>query len=116
MNVGAAERGNVPSQLKLELRRESDLGSGIRAHGQAQLANDLWVAAEARNGMFAYGYGPGAVQTEIRREIPALFRWLMRPLFWTETRSPQSAAADIVRLLFDRTLPPGGFRESRRLV
>lgn len=109
VNVGASERGEVPASLRVPLADRNDIGQGMAAHGRAQLANDLWVAALVRQGVAAYGYGPGAVETGIRRELPALVRLLLRPLFSVVTRSPEEAAEDILRLLFDGTLPPGGF-------
>ncbi|MEM6327554.1 MAG: SDR family NAD(P)-dependent oxidoreductase [Bacteroidota bacterium] len=109
VNVAAAESGQLPDRFKTSLAEPSDLGTGMAAHGQAQLANDLWAAGLARRGISVWGYGPGSVNTEIRRELPALVRRLLRPLFWAETRSPDDAAADIVRLLLDRSLAASGF-------
>jgi len=109
VNVAAAEGGPLPQWLRMELAAPEDIASGMRAHGQAQLANDLWVARLARQGVAAFGYGPGSVSTDIRRELPAVMVALMKPLFWAETRSARDAALDVVRLLLDRDLPPGGF-------
>ncbi|MEM1041963.1 MAG: SDR family NAD(P)-dependent oxidoreductase [Bacteroidota bacterium] len=109
VNVAAAESGRLPSRFGAVPSEPADLGTGMAAHGQAQLTNDLWAADLARRGTSVWGYGPGAVDTEIRRELPPLVRRLMRPLFWAETRPPGDAAADIVRLLLDRSLPASGF-------
>ena len=109
VNVAAAESGQLPKRLSAVPSEPSDLGTGMAAHGQAQLLNDLWAAGRPRRGMSVWGYGPGAVDTEIRRELPPLVRRLMRPLFWAETRHPEDAAADVVRLLLDRSLPASGF-------
>ncbi|MEM1055673.1 MAG: SDR family NAD(P)-dependent oxidoreductase [Bacteroidota bacterium] len=109
VNVAAAESGRLPDRFKTVLAEPSDLGTGMAAHGQAQLANDLWTAGLAQRGASAWGYGPGSVDTEIRRELPSLMRRLLRPLFWAETRAPEDAAADIVRLLLDRSLAASGF-------
>lgn len=109
VNVAAAESGRLSDRHKVTLAQPSDLGTGMAAHGQAQLANDLWVASLARRGVPAWGYGPGAVDTEIRRELPPLMRRLMRPLFWADTRAPSDAAADIIRLVLDRSLQASGF-------
>jgi NAD(P)-dependent dehydrogenase (short-subunit alcohol dehydrogenase family) len=109
VNVAAAESGSLPSFLRQELREASDVRSGMRAHGQAQLANDLWTASLARRGVAAFGYGPGAVDSEIRRELPATLNAVMKPLFAVDTRTPREAALDIVRLLLDDALPERGF-------
>ncbi|MEM8557135.1 MAG: SDR family NAD(P)-dependent oxidoreductase [Bacteroidota bacterium] len=109
VNVAAAESGRLSDRHKVTLAQPSDLGTGMAAHGQAQLANDLWVASLTRRGVPAWGYGPGAVDTEIRRELPPLMRRLMRPLFWADTRAPSDAAADIIRLVLDRSLQASGF-------
>lgn len=109
VNVGAAHRGRLPASMRMAMALPQDIGSGMRAHGQAQLANDFWVAHLARRGLRAYGYGPGAVDTAIRREIPRVLRLLMKPVFAVDTRSPHEAARDIMRLLFDSSLPSSGF-------
>lgn len=109
VNVAAAESGVVPAFMRMELRTPKDIGRGMRSHGQAQLANDLWAAQLARTGVSAFGYGPGAVDTEIRRELPSYVTAIMKPIFAVDTRSPREAALDIVRLLLDRSLPDGGF-------
>ena len=109
VNVAAAERGALPSMMRMELRTPTDIGSGMRSHGQAQLANDLWTAQLARSGVAAFGYGPGSVDTEIRRELPMLLTVLMKPIFAVDTRSPRAAALDIVRIVLDRALPDRGF-------
>ncbi|MEM1115869.1 MAG: SDR family NAD(P)-dependent oxidoreductase [Bacteroidota bacterium] len=109
VNVAAAESGRLPNRFKAVPSGLADLGADMAAHGQAQLFNDLWAAGLARRGVSAWGYGPGAVDTEIRRELPPFVRRLMRPLFWSETRPPEDAAADIVRLLLDRSLSASGF-------
>jgi NAD(P)-dependent dehydrogenase (short-subunit alcohol dehydrogenase family) len=109
VNVAAAESGALPSWMRMELARPEHVGNGMRAHGRAQLANDLWVASLARKGEQVFGYGPGAVDTAIRREIPAVLRWIMKPLFSFDTRTPDEAAQDVVRLLLDASLPASGF-------
>ncbi len=109
VNVAAAESGAVPASLLGPLARPDDVGAGMRSHGQAQLANDLWTAALARGGIPAFGYGPGAVDTRIRRELPPWVVGILRPIFAVDTRSPADAAEDIVRLLLDDSLPDSGF-------
>ena len=58
--------------------------------------------------MRAWGYGPGAVDTDIRREVPSWIAALMRPFFVPWIRKPSESAADIMRLLLDPTLPAAG--------
>lgn len=115
VNVAAGERGGLPSFLRRELGSASDVGDGMRSHGQAQLANDLWVASLARAGNAVFGYGPGAVDTGIRRELPRLIVALMAPIFALDTRRPQEAARDVVRLLLDASLPSSGFADREGL-
>ena len=109
VNVAAAESGRLPKSLRVRLASKKDIGSGMTAHGRAQLANDLWVGSLIRNGVGAYGYGPGAVDTSIRRELPKAMLTMMRPIFAVETRDASEAAKDIVRLLLDADLPQSGF-------
>lgn len=109
VNVAAAENGELPSWMRADLSKPEHVANGMRSHGQAQLANDLWTASLARRGWAAFGYGPGSVESGIRREIPALLRIVMGPFFAPETRSAEEAARDIVRLLLDPTLPDSGF-------
>lgn len=109
VNVAAAEQGSLPSMMRFELAKPSDIGRGMRSHGQAQLANDLWTARLARDGVAAFGYGPGAVDSGIRRELPPMINALMKPLFAVDTRAPEDAASDIVRLVLDDALGDRGF-------
>ncbi|MGS0626150.1 hypothetical protein ACU8YE_25255, partial [Ralstonia sp. VS2407] len=77
-------------------------------HGQAQLANDLLTAQAAqRYGITAIGYGPGPVDTGIRRELPAVLRALMQPFYARRTRKPDEVARQIVGLLTDPALAVG---------
>ena len=42
----------------------------MQSHGQAQLANDLYsLELSRRFGLSVIGYGPGSVDTNIRREL-----------------------------------------------
>lgn len=109
VNVAAAEHGQLPGSMRMQLGTPEDIGSGMRSHGQAQLANDLLTASLARRGIGAYGYGPGSVDTAIRRELPPVLTSLLQPVFAVDTRAPAEAALDVVRLLLDRALPPSGF-------
>jgi NAD(P)-dependent dehydrogenase (short-subunit alcohol dehydrogenase family) len=109
VNVAAAEDGTLPTFARFELRTPSDIASGMRSHGQAQLANDLWTGSLARRGVASYGYGPGSVDSEIRRELPSWVLAILNPIFAVDTRSPRDAALDVVRLLLDDALPASGF-------
>jgi NAD(P)-dependent dehydrogenase (short-subunit alcohol dehydrogenase family) len=104
----AASAPRVPRLARVEFRSlpEVEARTGLRAHGQAQLANDLLTAAApGRYGITAVGYGPGAVDTNIRREIPALARTVLRPLYARATRPPEQAARDVVAAFTDPDLP-----------
>lgn len=96
----AASSPRVPKFAQMEFA-DLDLvraRTGMTSHGQAQLANDLLTAqAGGRYGITAIGYGPGSVDTNIRREVPPLIRGLMKPFFARTTRT----AADVGRQLAD---------------
>ena len=114
VNVAAAESNKLPGFLRHELATPEDVGKGMTAHGSAQLANDLFVASLARTKQLrAWGYGPGAVDTDIRRDIPRLILCMLSPCFAPWTRRPSDAAADILRLLTDASLPDSGGFASR---
>lgn len=106
----AASSREVPKFARLEF---DDLAAveartGMTSHGQAQLANDLLTAqAAARYGVTAVGYGPGAVDTSIRREVPALIRTLMKPFYARSTRRPEEVGRQIADIFADPTLQPG---------
>lgn len=106
----AASSPKVPRYAQLEFAplQLVEARVGMKSHGQAQLANDLLTAqAGARYGITAIGYGPGTVDTNIRREVPAALRAAMRPFFALTTRNPDQAAEQIVDHLGDATLEPG---------
>ncbi|MFF0889604.1 SDR family NAD(P)-dependent oxidoreductase [Streptomyces sp. NPDC003456] len=104
----AASAPEVPRYARMEF---DDLGAvrartGMKAHGQAQLANDLLTAQAAdRYGITAVGYGPGAVNTSIRREVPKILQAVMKPFYARATRQPQDVAADLLALLVDEPTP-----------
>lgn len=106
----AASSREVPKFARLEF---DDLAAveartGMTSHGQAQLANDLLTAqAAARYGVTAVGYGPGAVDTSIRREVPTLIRTLMKPFYARSTRRPEDVGRQIADIFADPTLQPG---------
>ncbi len=106
----AASATRVPrfAQFEFSSIAEVESRTGMRAHGQAQLANDLLTAAApARYGITAIGYGPGAVDTQIRREVPAIARAILTPFYARATRRPEQAADDILAALTDPDLPAG---------
>lgn len=106
----AASAPRVPRYARMEFDTVEQVTGrvGMRGHGQAQLANDLLTAAAPdRYGITAIGYGPGSVDTDIRREVPAVIRAVMRPFFARSSRRPDAVAADLVDLLTDVSLPPG---------
>jgi NAD(P)-dependent dehydrogenase (short-subunit alcohol dehydrogenase family) len=109
LTVAASSR-SVPRYAQMEF---SDLAEverrvGMRSHGQAQLANDLLTAQAARRyGITAIGYGPGSVDTSIRREVPALLRAAIKPFFARTTRTPDAVAVQVVDILADPAIPPG---------
>jgi NAD(P)-dependent dehydrogenase (short-subunit alcohol dehydrogenase family) len=107
----AASAPKVPSYARMEFTDLAEVESrvGMRGHGQAQLANDLLTAqAPGRYGITAIGYGPGAVDTSIRREIPAVVRAVMKPFFAGVTRTPDQVAVQLAGILADPALPGGG--------
>jgi NAD(P)-dependent dehydrogenase (short-subunit alcohol dehydrogenase family) len=109
VNIAASAR-RVPFYVRLEFDDLSVVRrrTGMAGHGQAQLANDLLTArAPERYGITAIGYGPGAVDTAIRREVPALARAVLRPLYSRATRRPSEVAAQLLDLLADPGLTPG---------
>ncbi|WP_375424814.1 SDR family NAD(P)-dependent oxidoreductase [uncultured Friedmanniella sp.] len=114
----AASAPRVPRIARVEFGSLAEVEAriGLRAHGQAQLAADLLTAAAPeRYGITAVGYGPGAVDTGIRREVPAWARAVLRPLYAKTTRRPEQAAADVVAAFLDPDLPTASatFRNRR---
>ncbi|MFI7211808.1 SDR family NAD(P)-dependent oxidoreductase [Micromonospora maritima] len=106
----AASGPKIPSYARMEFGNLAEVESrvGMKSHGQAQLANDLLTAqVPQRYGITAIGYGPGAVDTSIRREVPAALRAIMQPFYAWRTRKPDEVARQIVDLLTDPTLAAG---------
>ncbi|SFF54321.1 SDR family NAD(P)-dependent oxidoreductase [Thermoflexibacter ruber] len=98
----AASSPKVPSFAQMEFDNVSEVKSrvGMKSHGQAQLANDLYTAiAGKRYGVISIGYGPGSVDTNIRREVPVVFQWLMKPFFYFATRKPIDVAKQFIEIL-----------------
>ncbi|MEI3865621.1 SDR family NAD(P)-dependent oxidoreductase [Microbacterium sp. CCNWLW134] len=106
----AASSPDVPAFARMEF---DDLAAvrartGMTSHGQAQLANDLFTARAAeRYGVVAIGYGPGSVDTNIRREVPAIVRTLMKPFFARKTRSADEVGRQVADIFADETLVSG---------
>lgn len=114
----AASAPNIPWFARMEFSSQADVEArvGMRSHGQAQLANDLFTAqAPSRYGITAVGYGPGAVNTNIRREVPRVLQSIMKPFYARVTRQPDQVAAELLDILLDPALPAGSvtFRNRR---
>lgn len=68
--------------------------AGMAAHGQAQLANDVFAAElRRRTSVVTVGYGPGSAETSIRRALPSWLETVMRPVF--KTRRADEVAEDL---------------------
>lgn len=106
----AASSREVPRFARMEF---ADLAvvearTGMTSHGQAQLANDLLTAqAAARYGVTAIGYGPGAVDTSIRREVPGVLRAILKPFYARRTRRPEEVGRQLADIFADTTLRSG---------
>ena len=106
----AASSPKIPSFAKMEFDNleKVEAKTGMKSHGQAQLANDLYTALAAkRYGIITVGYGPGSVDTSIRREIPKLFRLIMKPFFYFFTRKPENVAKQFVDILTSKKYNSG---------
>lgn len=110
INVAASDP-KVPKFAQMEF---NDLKAvlartGMKSHGQAQLANDLLTAQAAnRYGVTAIGYGPGSVDTSIRREVPQLLVSLMKPFFARTTRNSSEVGYQLAEILASDKLTLGG--------
>lgn len=101
----AASSPKIPKYFQMEFNdiEEVEARVGMTSHGQAQLANDLYTAITSnRYGITAIGYGPGSVDTSIRREVPKWLQVIMKPFF--KTRKPEEVANQFVEILSDHTL------------
>jgi NAD(P)-dependent dehydrogenase (short-subunit alcohol dehydrogenase family) len=106
----AASSPRVPSFAQMEFDNIEEVKSrvGMKSHGQAQLANDLYTAFSAkRYNVISIGYGPGSVDTNIRREVPKIFQLLMKPFFYFATRKPLNVAKQFIEILSNPTLKNG---------
>lgn len=101
LNV-AASGPRVPSfaQMEFDDIKEVKSRTGMKSHGQAQLANDLYTAlAAARYNVVSIGYGPGSVDTNIRREIPKIYQLILKPFFAFSLRKPADVAKQWIDIL-----------------
>ena len=106
----AASSPKIPSFAKIEFDNleKVEARTGMKSHGQAQLANDLYTALAAKKyGIITIGYGPGSVDTNIRREIPKLFRLIMKPFFYFFTRNPDDVSKQFIEIIFNNKFKPG---------
>lgn len=109
----AASSPKIPRFAQLEFHNlaEVEARSGMTSHGQAQLANDLLTAqAAARYGVTAIGYGPGSVDTNIRREVSPVIRALIKPFFARTTRTPEEVAHQLADIFTDPAIAPRSTR------
>lgn len=106
----AASAPTIPWYARMEFSSQTEVEArvGMRSHGQAQLANDLLTAqAPTRYGITAIGYGPGAVNTSIRREVPHAAQAIMKPFYARVTRQPEEVGAELLAVLLDPAVPAG---------
>lgn len=108
----AASSPKVPSFAQMEFADIEEVKSrvGMKSHGQAQVANDLYTALAAkRYDVIFIGYGPGSVDTNIRREIPKIVQLLMKPFFLFTTRKPLDVAKQFIEILSHPHLKNGNY-------
>lgn len=97
MNIAASSE-KVSNYLKLDFSNfnKNDKRFGMSGHGQAQLANDLWVVEVAkRYNIATLGAGPGSVKTNIRREIPNFLEYLIAPFFILKRKTPAEVSSEL---------------------
>lgn len=81
---------------------------GMQSHGQAQLANDLFsLELSRRFGLAVIGYGPGSVDTGIRRELNPRMMKLIKFFFMFTTRQPEQVAQQFADILRNQTPQAG---------
>ncbi|MBC8161065.1 MAG: SDR family NAD(P)-dependent oxidoreductase [Roseiflexaceae bacterium] len=106
----AASSPKIPKMAKLEFNDLATVEArfGMQSHGQAQMANDLFsLEASRRWGLSVIGYGPGSVDTGIRRELPPLLVALIKPFFFFSTRKPQQVALQFAQMIESQSPPSG---------
>jgi hypothetical protein len=109
LNV-AASAPKIPSYAQMEFSNLQEVQSrvGMKSHGQAQLANDIFTQfAASRYGITTIGYGPGSVNTNIRRELPKFLVALVQPFFSFSTRESKEVGQQLVSILADANLKKG---------
>ena len=102
----AASAPKIPRYAQMEFHDIAEVRSrvGMKSHGQAQLANDIFTGLAAhRYGITTIGYGPGSVNTNIRRELPKILVALIQPFFAFSTREPFEVARQIVGIVEDKS-------------
>lgn len=109
MNIAASSE-KVSNYLKFDFSNfnKNDKRFGMSGHGQAQLANDLWVVEVAkRYNIATLGAGPGSVKTNIRREIPNFLEYLIAPFFILKTKTPAEVSSELWRLIESKSFMKG---------
>lgn len=106
----AASGPNIPKMAKLEFHDLAVVESrfGMQSHGQAQMANDLFSLELAQRwNVSVVGYGPGSVDTSIRRELPRFLVQVIKPFFAFTTRKPEQVGRQLADIL-ETQFPPSG--------
>ena len=106
----AASGPRIPRFARLEFDdlAEVEARTGMQSHGQAQLANDLYsLELSRRFGLAVVGYGPGSVDTNIRRELNPTLRAIVKPFYRFTTRKPEVVARQFADILCDETPQAG---------
>ncbi len=106
----AASSPKIPRMAKLEFNDLAVVESrfGMQSHGQAQMANDLFSLELAQRwNLSVVGYGPGSVDTNIRRELPRFLVQVMKPFFAFFTRKPAQVGQQLADIL-ETQFPPAG--------
>ncbi|TGL75075.1 SDR family NAD(P)-dependent oxidoreductase [Leptospira jelokensis] len=109
----AASSEKIPNYLKVNFanHEENDVRMGMAGHGQAQLANDLWVVEVAkRYHLSTIGIGPGIVKTNIRREIPNFFEYLIAPFFIFKTKTANEVSNELWNVIQNESPKKGNHR------
>lgn len=106
----AASGPRIPKMARLEFNDLATVEArfGMQSHGQAQMANDLFsLEASDQWGLSVVGYGPGSVDTNIRRELPHILVQIIKPFFAFSTRKPQQVGHQLADILELHAPPPG---------
>ncbi|MEM9777047.1 MAG: SDR family NAD(P)-dependent oxidoreductase [Chloroflexota bacterium] len=106
----AASAPKIPRFARVEFNDQAEVEArvGMQSHGQAQLANDLYsVELAKRSGLSVIGYGPGSVDTNIRRELNPFLMSIIKPFYMFSTRQPADVAHQFVDILRGEPLQAG---------